>query len=229
MIKNKEDKHIGKIIGIYKILYISGENKYRQNIYRIKCIECEYENEAPYKDFYRTKKCRHIGIDGRYKKYNYEFKNHRIKEIFNGMRVRCYNTGNKDYRWYGAKGIKVCDEWLDNPLLFEEWALSNGYTDDLTIDRIDENKDYCPENCRWISREENTRYKSTTQEITVGSETHTGREWAKILGLGTNVINTYIRKYGIDNVAEFIKRYKNNTKLKNTLPKNKSIYSLYMS
>lgn len=77
-----------------------------------------------------------------------------------GMRRRCNNPKAPKYKWYGGKGVKVCPEW-DKPFggfeAFRDWALSNGYNDDLTIDRIDSNKDYCPENCRWIAQSENTR------------------------------------------------------------------------
>lgn len=117
---------------------------------------------------------------------------------------------------------------MDNPELFEKWAIENGYEDNLTIDRIDENKDYSPDNCRWKTNKDNSKYKSTTSIIDVNGEVHTGKDWAKILGLGVNIINTYIRKYGLSNTIEFIKRYKVNPNLKNNR-KRKSIYDLYMN
>jgi hypothetical protein len=86
------------------------------------------------------------------------------------MKSRCYCSYSKDYCNYGARGISVCEEWLNNEksgtgnctkgfIAFKEWALANGYTDDLTLDRIDSNKDYCPENCRWVTSrvQENNR------------------------------------------------------------------------
>ena len=87
----------------------------------------------------------------------HHWKNQRLRKIFWKMIDRCYNENAKDYRWYGAKGIKICQQWLDDPSTFEEWALHSGYTDSLTIDRIESNKDYCPENCQWISLQDNTR------------------------------------------------------------------------
>lgn len=154
--------------------------------------------------------------------------NKRIRSIFRSMKYRCYNPNSKDYRWYGAKGIKICDEWLNNPNLFEEWALNNGYTDTLTIDRIEENKDYCPENCRWISRINNAKYKSTTSLIEVDGEIHTGKEWAYILNLSPNLINRYIKKYGLENTVEFIKRYRAESSLQR-FNMTQSYYELYMN
>ena len=143
------------------------------------------------------------------------------------MKNRCYNKKVKSYKYYGKRGIKVCDEWKNNFLNFYNWAIKNGYKDNLTIDRIDENKDYCPENCRWVTNINNAKYKTTTSLIEVDGETHTGKDWAKILGFGPNLINNYIRKYGLENTIEFIKRYRVNPILK---PKgNQSYYDLYMA
>ena len=200
-------------------------------LWRIRCKECGREFirgsnlvKAPSKITYN---CFHKRITGQDVKYDNHWKNLRIMQIYYKIITRCYNKNNKDYCSYGAKGISVYQDWLDNPTHFEDWALANGYEDNLTIDREDETKDYCPDNCRWITLEENARWKSTTNRINVDGEIKTGLQWAKYLGFSQNVINNYIRKYGMDNVVEFIRRYKANP-YKGQLPNKVSYYTLYM-
>ena len=224
------NNHVGETVGVFKIVeMMSYRDVDGHALYKGICEECGLKRIARYSDLKKVNKCVHIGIDGKTTKYHYVgWTNERIRRLFYGMKRRCYNKKDRAYRWYGAKGIKVCSEWLKNPLLFEEWSLSNGYEDTLTIDRINENKDYSPDNCRWIPLDKNVKYKSTTSVINVDGEEHTGRDWSKVLGLSTNIINTYIREYGLDNTIEFIKRFKINPTLR---PNNRgqSIYSVYMS
>jgi hypothetical protein len=77
----------------------------------------------------------------------------RLYVIWSGMKARCLNPKDYDYKYYGARGIQVCAEWLSfEP--FRDWAMANGYTETLTIDRIDTNADYRPNNCRWATAKE---------------------------------------------------------------------------
>jgi hypothetical protein len=201
--------HIGETHGIYTIVdVLDKKDKYSHWIYKSVCNECGYELFSHYGQVAgKTKqvtKCRHIRISGHQVPSGQFWGDSRIANIFNGMVTRCYNPNDKTYQWYGQKGIEVCQEWLNNPKSFEEWALNSGYSNDLTIDRIDANNDYCPSNCRWIPLPENTRRAGKVNWITINDITLTGRQWAEKLGLGLLTIDKYIRDYGLDLTTKLI-------------------------
>lgn len=205
--KRNEQNIVGTRIGLYDVLY---ECDFKSNdghrMFHVKCSECGWETNMMPQHISKAKSCNHIGIDGKYKDFLIKWENETLQHIFAGIKRRCYNPKDRAYRWYGAKGIKVCNEWMQNPKSFEEWALSNGYQKGLTIDRKDESKDYSPENCRWVTLSNNAKYKSTTKIIEVDEVEHTGREWPNFLNLGTNTINKMLREYSEEQVKEFIRR-----------------------
>lgn len=86
-----------------------------------------------------------------------------LYEILLSMKKRCYNPKHKSYPSYGGRGIRICDTWFHTPGAFYSWAGSNGYHPDLQIDRIDNNGDYCPTNCRWVTPKKNTRSRPATK------------------------------------------------------------------
>ena len=83
-----------------------------------------------------------------------EYRKHSLYMTWSNIKTRCYNAKRKDYKWYGGKGIRVCDEWL-NPKTFIDWALANGWKKGLEIDRKDSNENYCPKNCRIVTHKKN--------------------------------------------------------------------------
>lgn len=98
------------------------------------------------------------------------------------MRSRCNNPNTNNYKYYGAKGIKVCEEW-NSFKTFYDWAINHGYSDNLTLDRIDSNKGYEPQNCHWISISEQQRNRSDNCNITINGETKCLSEWARFYGI----------------------------------------------
>lgn len=81
----------------------------------------------------------------------------RLYRIWQQMKQRCSNPNCDAYKYYGHKGVSLCEEWNNNFISFYEWSIQHGYKNNLTIDRIDSNKNYCPENCRWLTQADNTR------------------------------------------------------------------------
>ena len=102
----------------------------------------------------------------------------RIHNIWANMKSRCFNPKDARYTDYGGRGIKVCDEWKNDFFAFYKWAMENGYSENLTIDRIDNDGDYTPSNCRWVSRKVQSLNKSTNRYITYNGQTKTITQWA---------------------------------------------------
>ena len=112
----------------------------------------------------------------------------RLRNIWRGMKRRCNNPKDTCYPRYGAKGISVCNEWLHDFSAFEQWSLANGYSDTLTIDRIDNNGNYCPENCRWITHDEQQRNRSNNVRVEHNGESKTISEWSRLLGISDKTL-----------------------------------------
>lgn len=118
----------------------------------------------------------------------------RLYNIWSNMKGRCYTKSSSFYERYGGRGITVCPEWKESFETFREWALANGYKDNLTIDRKDNDGPYSPENCRWVTNAKNARYKSTTAMITVNGVTKARNEWAEIVGMTPAALRSAIRR-----------------------------------
>lgn len=120
----------------------------------------------------------------------------RLRYVYYDMLKRCYKSTDKGYARYGAKGITVCDEWKNKCFNFYKWAKENGYKEGLTIDRIDNNKGYSPDNCRWTTRKVQAVNRSCTRWIVFNEQKHTLKEWAEITGISYQVLADRIYRYG---------------------------------
>ena len=119
----------------------------------------------------------------------------RLYKVWKDMKGRCYKPTSKRFSAYGARGIKVCDEWLSFEN-FYKWSLSNGYSDDLTIDRINNDGNYEPSNCRWVTMKTQANNRRTNHLLTYKGETHTLKEWAEITGINYNTLVGRINRLG---------------------------------
>ena len=120
-----------------------------------------------------------------------------VFKLWQTMMTRCYNTNRKGYNCYGGRGIVVCDAW-HNPGTFCEWALNDGYQEGLQIDRINNDGNYEPNNCRFVTNKENSRNRSTTILITIGNKTQCIADWCSEIGISPFTAYSWNRKHGIE-------------------------------
>lgn len=128
----------------------------------------------------------------------YGYKN-RLYKVYKSMIHRCYYPKEKSYKNYGGKGVRVCDEWLNDFYSFESWAMANGYDINAsfgkcTLDRIDVNGNYEPSNCRWVSIKKQLNNTTFNIKLTANGETFTIAEWAEKLGVNVNTLYSRHRK-----------------------------------
>lgn len=117
----------------------------------------------------------------------------RLYKTWKNMKSRCYNPNTIRFSDYGCRGITVCEEWRHDFQAFYDWAMSHGYRNDLSIDRIDNDGPYSPENCRWTDNETQCNNRRSNHSVTFQGETHTIREWEKMLGFKCGTIWTRIK------------------------------------
>lgn len=119
-----------------------------------------------------------------------------LGKIFNGMKSRCYNPNNIRYNRYGGRGIKICDEWLQNVNSFREWAIKNGYKPGLSIDRINNDGDYSSDNCRWVEPKEQLSNYSANVFIEFNGKRQTLSKWSRELNIPMSTLHNRIRVHG---------------------------------
>ena len=120
--------------------------------------------------------------------YRHGYTGTRLYNVWTNMKGRCTNPNNVGYQNYGGRGISVCNDWSDSFISFMTWALANGYSDNLTIERKDVNSGYCPDNCTWISIEKQNENKTTTTYLTHNGETKSIKNWAEETGTSIKTI-----------------------------------------
>lgn len=141
-----------------------------------------------------TKSCGCLGLEmlekGRTKHGLYKTK---LYGHFEKMIDRCENKNHNNYKNYGGRGIAICDEWRHNFKAFYDWSMTNGFREGLSIDRIDNDKGYSPDNCRWATQKEQMNNIRNNRRITYSGKTHTLSEWSEITGIGKSCLNSRIQ------------------------------------
>ena len=170
---------------------VVGKNKCGQYLWECIC-ECGNRTVVSASDLIRghIKSCGCMRIDAITKHGSYKT---RLYKIWQSMIERCEKTTAKSYKWYGANGIRVCETWHDFAV-FKQWAETNGYSDELTLDRIDGTKGYEPSNCRWATTVEQANNKTNNVFIEFEGRRLTISQWAKERGIKVSTLRERLKR-----------------------------------
>lgn len=160
--------------------------------------KCSCGNEVIYESYpLRNGQRKTCGCE-KYKGLPKGYSHEPLYALWWNMKRRCNDDSADSFKNYGARGIKVCSEWNDYSE-FYKWAKSNGYEPGLTIDRIDSNKDYCPDNCRWVDWKTQERNRRNNRLITFKGETHCLSEWSEITDINKKTLrNRLINGWSVE-------------------------------
>lgn len=184
--------------------YPSKEKIKKRSLWRCRC-DCGTEKVLSSSALQNTKSCGCLIHDVLVERNTtHGLARTRLYKIYNKMKERCYNENATNYERYGGRGIVIRDEWLDDFKIFYDWSMENGYSDELTIDRIDVNGNYSPENCRWCTYKQQNRNRRNTVYITVNGEKKSLKEWAEIIDIPYSRMFPWVQRHGETVVAERI-------------------------
>lgn len=176
-----------------KLVKRTGRNNYLESTVVVRC-DCGNERQL---SIHKLKGARSCGWKCCYRyesSTTHGGSKTRLFATWGNMRQRCENSKNTHYADYGGRGISVCREWANDFAAFRDWAMSHGYNDALTIDRIDPNGNYEPSNCRWISLEAQQANRRSCKLLSAHGKTQTIAAWARELGLDPMAIKNRIRR-----------------------------------
>ena len=151
----------------------------------------------------------------RYSVKRHGLSKHPLNAVWYGIKERCTNPNTDNYKWYGADGIVMCEEWLNDFIEFYQWAISSGWKPGLTVDRIDRTGGYSPNNCRLITAKQQCRNRRSNVVIDVDGEKHLQCEWEELLGLRQKTIAKWKMRHGIDYVIERLREESGNANKNN--------------
>lgn len=189
---------IGQKFGRLTVVGLAGRDKHGNALWDCKC-DCGNLKKNPTRGFDLksgiTSSCGCAFRESEYYKKTYHgHSKERIYKEYKSMRMRCFRSSWEGYQNYGGRGITVCEEWKNNFMAFYEWAMSNGYNDALSLDRIDVNGNYEPSNCRWVSIKAQMNNKRNSRRVDVRGETLTVIECAEKYNINEYTLRSRIRR-----------------------------------
>lgn len=197
-VKNLTGQRFGKLVALRCV----GKDRHNNAVWLCRCdCGCEKEivSRALVSGSSRSCGCLETGkfING--KPHRHGGSGERLYRVWGDMRNRCYDKNRKCYPSYGGRGIKVCDEWLHDYAAFREWAMRSGYDPNAprgacTLDRIDNDGDYCPENCRWVSMDVQRWNKHDSWKLEYKGKVINLREASLVAGITENTIRCRIKR-----------------------------------
>lgn len=188
----------GMIFNSWEVLSIAECGKNKTTKYKCKCLECgrEYVLSGYSVKTGASKMCRSCSAK---KCQHHKYTGDNIVSVFSGMWQRCYDCNQVGYKNYGARGITICEEWLNNREAFYDWAYENGYKEGMSIERKDVNKGYSPDNCTFIPLSEQSKNRRNIHMITIDGVTKCLSEWCRFYNISnTHTVLKYYRSNGND-------------------------------
>ncbi|MBR3208846.1 MAG: hypothetical protein IKF82_01115 [Bacilli bacterium] len=193
----------GKKINFFTIIERDQSKKFERPQWIVQC-QCGKKLSLSGKYLYEKSTFKSCGCHRKNRFLKHNKSKTRLYQIWKHMKERCKNKNDKNYKYYGGKGITICDEWDNDFICFKNWAIKNGYDDNLTIERKNVNLNYCPKNCIWIPLSKQSRNKSITYWVNYKNNEYTLTEISLILNVSRATIRKCLKKgmtiYDIENI-----------------------------
>ena len=182
----------GQKIGMLTVLALIRKKSVGGNLLWACVCECGSfvsRNSSQLTSSIRSEKNSNCGCEPGNKKHNLTYRFKKLHMVWSSMKARCYRSTCKDFKNYGGRGISICDEWRNDFATFHKWAMETGYEEGVsTIERVDVNGNYCPENCTWIVNERQALNTRKVIFLTAKGKTQSLSDWAAELGMRPNTI-----------------------------------------
>ena len=192
----KYENYIGKTYNCLTIQNVYRKGKY---VYALCKCSCGNQKEILLDNIVREKQ-KSCGCLAKYLlkqglRLKHGLSKHPLHNTWDKIKARCYNSKDGAYIYYGGRGIKMCDEWKNSFKNFYDWAINNGYNKNLSIDRINNNSNYCPDNCRWTTAKEQANNRRSNHLITYKNRTQNILAWSKEKNVPYNTLLARINRY----------------------------------